>query len=624
MADHDDIVDSGERQFTRRSLLLAAAQAVGFSLIGWRLFDLQVLERGHYAPLAEENRINLQILAPRRGRILDGAGRPLADNEEMFRATVTPALVKNIRGVLSRLQRILPLTDMDIAEIIRRTRKQSRNVPTVIATDLDFDHIAKLNLFAPSLPGIGTEIAWRRRYHGGASIGHVVGFVGNVDRFAVNDAAVLRLPDMRVGKYGAEAGFESDLRGSGGTRKVEVDARGRVVRNLETVEPVHGRDVTLSIDGDLQQAIWKRLEKERLAAAVVLDVQTGEIVASNSVPGFDPASIAGGISEADWQKLTAADDKPLLNRAISGQYAPGSTFKIVTALAALGAGVVSPDEHVVCNGHYEFADRTYPCWKPSGHGDLTMHDAIRCSCDVFFFEMARRAGIAKIAETARRLGLGAVYDFGLTDEKAGVIPDPDWKRGNLNAAWLGSDTLLTGVGQGYVQATPLQLALMTARIAGGLGVVPSIKKSDAQSPKQNFAALSVNAAHLDVVRGGMIAAVNDEGGTGEKAKLGEGRPTVAGKTGTSQISMLTGETAEDNLERSKRDHALFVAYMPAKAPRYAMAAVIEHGGAGGMTAAPLARDILNLVLDRDDRARTGKDAAGDGAASHKNASETAG
>lgn len=622
MAEREDAMGPGEKRFTRRSLLLGGAQAAGFSLIAWRLFDLQVLKRGHYAPLAEENRINLQILMPRRGRILDDVGRPLADNEETFRAIVTPALVKDLRGVLARLQQILPLTDDDVSEIFRRTRKQSRSIPAVVATDLTFEQIAKLNLFAPSLPGVATESSSRRQYHGGSAIGHVVGFVGSVDRLGVDDDAVLRLPEMRVGKCGAEAGFESVLRGSGGTAKVEVDARGRIVRNLETVEPVAGHDVMLSIDADLQQSILVRLQRERLAAAVVLDVRTGEIVASASVPGYDPSKIASGISEVDWQKLTTAPDNPLVDRAISGQYAPGSTFKLVTALAALDAGVVSPEEHVACPGHYEFAGEKYACWKETGHGDVTMHDALRCSCDVFFFEMARRAGIEKIAATARQLGLGALCNIGLANEKAGVIPDPDWKRGNFNAPWSDAETLLAGVGQGAVQATPLQLALMTARIARGRAVTASIEKRDAHPPPQDFAALGLKDAHLDVVRNGMIGAVSEDGGTSGNAKLGDGRPSLAAETGASEAG--TQASVSSDVELSKRGDAVFVAYTPANTPRYAIATVIEHGGAGNLTAAPLARDILNLVLDREDSKRAGTDAANKKAASHADTNETAG
>lgn len=619
MPDHDDAIRGGERRFTRRSLILGSAQATGFLLIGWRLFDLQVLERGHYAPLAEENRINLQILAPRRGRILDDAGRPLADNREIFSATVTPSLAKDLRALLARVGQILPLADGAAAEIVQRSKKQSRSMPLVIASDLTFDELAKLNLFAPSLPGIATEATWRRRYHGGEAIGHVVGFVGSVDRFGVDDDAVLRLPDTRIGKRGVEAGFESVLRGTGGTQKIEVDARGRMVRTLETVEPVHGRDVTLSIDADLQTSVLDRMQRERTAAAVVIDVKTGEIVALVSVPGFDPATIAGGISETGWRKLATAEDKPLLNRVVSGQYAPGSTFKIVTALAALDAGVVSPDERISCPGHYKLGGRTYPCWNSAGHGDLTIHEALRCACDVFFYEAARRAGIDKIAATARRLGLGAIYDFGLTEEKAGIIPDRDWKRGNFNAPWMGGETLLTGIGQGYVQTTPLQLALMTARVASGRAILPSIEK---KTHSTEVAALPFQTTHLDIVRKGMLGAVNEDDGAAGKARLGPGRPEVAGQAGTAPVAAREIVAQQNERQHPKRDHAIVIAYTPFDAPRYAIATVIEHASVSDAPAAPLARDILNLVLDHGDGSRARKNTTGEGTVPPRGTGET--
>ncbi|SFV29388.1 penicillin-binding protein 2 [Hyphomicrobium facile] len=563
-------------QFTRRSLLLGGVQAAGLGLVGWRLFDLQVMGAHRYGPLAENNRLNLQVVAPKRGRILDRSGRVLADNEQVFRVTITPAIAKNVGGVLRRVSRILPLTDDEIAKIVARARKQGRNVPTTVASDLSFEQVAHLNLAAPSLPGINTEFALRRRYLGGSALCHVVGFVGSVERFTIDDDAVARLPEMRIGKSGAELGFDGDLRGAGGTQKVEVDARGRVVRNLETVDPVAGRDVTLTIDSELQRLVGDRLQSGASAAAAVLvDIQTGGIVVMASAPGFDPGAIAGGITAADWQKLAQSEDKPLLNRAVAGQYAPGSTFVVVTALAALEAGVLSPGERIVCHGEYEYRGDVYRCSKREGHGSLSLHEAISSSCEVFFCEVAARLGIARLSAAARALGLGATWNFGLSEEKSGLVPDPDWKRGNLNSAWLGGETLLTGIGQGYVQATPLQLAVMTARIASGRSVVPQLEKRDGIS---GFVPLGFSEAHVDAVRQGMAAAVNEQGGSAEEAKLGAGRPVVAGKTGASKM---------------------FIGYEPAETPRYAIATVVERGNA---SAALLARDILNFAVDRADHA----------------------
>lgn len=579
--------DRGPRQqdqFTRRSLLLGGVQAAGLGLVGWRLFDLQVMGAHRYGPLAENNRLNLQVVAPKRGRILDRTGHVLADNEQVFRVTITPALAKNVGGVLRRVSRILPLTDDEIAKIVARARKQGRSVPTTVASDLSFEQVAHLNLAAPSLPGINTEFALRRRYLGGSALCHVVGFVGSVERFTIDDDAVARLPEMRIGKSGAELGFDGDLRGTGGTQKVEVDARGRVVRNLETVDAVAGRDVTLTIDSELQRLVGDRLQSGgSAAAAVLLDIQTGGIVVMASAPGFDPGAIAGGITAADWQKLAQSEDKPLLNRAVAGQYAPGSTFVVVTALAALEAGVLSPSERIVCDGEYEYRGDVYRCSKRGGHGSLSLHEAMSSSCEVFFCEVAARLGIARLSTAARALGLGATWNFGLSEEKSGLVPDPDWKRGNLNSAWLGGETVLTGVGQGYVQATPLQLAVMSARIASGRSVVPVLEKRDGIS---QFAPLNFSEAHFDAIRQGMAAAVNEQGGSAEEAKLEAGRPVVAGKAGASKI---------------------FIGYEPAEAPRYAIATVVERGNG---SAALLAHDILNFAVDRADHAG-GKSPQGD-------------
>lgn len=572
-------------QFTRRSLLLGGVQAAGLGLVGWRLFDLQVMGAHRYGPLADNNRLNLQVVAPKRGRILDRSGRVLADNEQVFRVTITPAVAKNVGGVLQRVSHILPLTDDQISAIVARARKQGRNVPTTVASDLSFEQVAHLNLAAPSLPGINTEFVLRRRYLGGAALCHVVGFVGSVERFTIDDDAVARLPEMRIGKSGAELGFDGDLRGTGGTQKVEVDARGRVVRNLETVDPVAGRDVTLTIDSELQRLVGDRLQSEASAsAAVLLDIQTGGIVVMASAPGFDPGAITGGITVADWQKLAQSDDKPLLNRAVAGQYAPGSAFVVVTALAALEAGVLSPNERIVCGGEYEYRGDVYRCSKRGGHGSLSLHEAISSSCEVFFCEVAARLGIARLSAAARALGLGATWNFGLSEEKSGLVPDPDWKRGNLNSAWLGGETVLTGVGQGYVQATPLQLAVMTARIASGRDVVPQLEKRDGIS---QFVPLNFGEAHFDAIRQGMTAAVNEPGGSAEEAKLGAGRPVVAGKAGASKI---------------------FIGYEPSEMPRYAIATVVERGNA---SAALLARDILNFAVDSADHA-AGKSPHGGG------------
>ncbi|MEQ1719058.1 MAG: penicillin-binding protein 2 [Hyphomicrobium sp.] len=609
MFEHDNEEREARGRFSRRALVMGGVQMLGFGVLGWRLFQLQVLDEGRYDPLADENRTSLQVLAPKRGRIFDRTGAVLADNDETFRATLTPALAGDVGKVLSNFRRLIPLRQDEIEGIAKRAKKQSRNTPITIASDITFEQLARINLFAPQLPGVRTEVAWKRRCRGGLAAGHLVGYVGSLERPSIDDDALMRLPGMRIGKTGVEAGMEQELRGNGGVQKIEVDVRGRIMRNLEVRDPVAGRDVTLTIDMGLQGRVFERLRRERRAACVVLDVKLGEIVAMASTPGYDPAEVSEGSSEETWQRLSTAEDKPLLNRAIGGQYPPGSTFKMVTALAGLHMGLITPDEVMTCKGRFELADHSYRCWKRGGHGKVSLHEAIRESCDVYFFEVARRLGIDALADMARMLGLGQVYNCGLPQQKSGLVADPDWKRGRWNAGWLAGETVLAGIGQGYMLASPLQLAVMMARVATGRAVEPTLIRYSNNPAPGNFSELGLEEAKLAAVRRGLAAVVNEEAGTGKNAFLGEGRPLVAGKTGTSQVHSASADTAQEDLAWGERDHALFVAYVPADAPRYAVSAVVEHGGGGGAVAAPLVRDVIEAVLEIDPAKAAGGGAA---------------
>ncbi len=599
MFDHDSEEREAKRKFSRRALIVGGGQMLGFSALGWRLFQLQVLDEGRYDPLADENRTSLQVVLPKRGRIFDRRGLILADNEESFRVTITPALAGDVPSVLQQLRLPIPLRQEDLEAIAKRAKKQSRNTPITVASDLTFEQVAEISLLAPYLPGIRTEVAWKRKYRQGAAVGHVVGYVGSVERIGVNDDQLMRMPGMRVGKSGVEAGMEAILRGQGGTQKIEVDARGRMMRNLEMHDPKPGSDITLTIDTALQRRVLERLQQERRASCVVIELKAGEVVAMASTPGYDPSEVADGITDEMWQRMTTADDKPMLDRAAAGQYPPGSTFKMVTALAALHAGLVDVNERITCEGRFELADQTYRCWKRSGHGRMNLHQALRESCDVYFFEMSKRLGIDAIADMARSLGLGQVFDCGLLQQKAGLVPDADWKRGRWNAGWLAGETILAGIGQGYVLATPLQLAVMMARVATGKNVTPTLVRRYATGAAPDFTPLALHEDKLEAVRRGLVAVVNEEGGTGANASLGEGHVRVAGKTGTSQVSRASSDTAQEELAWAERDHALFVAYFPADAPRYAVSAIVEHGGGGGATAAPLVRDVIEAVLQSD-------------------------
>ncbi len=599
-----DSDDNAQRlRFTRRTLLIGAAQAGVFGLVGSRLFRLQVVEGGRYVPLAEENRLNVQIVAPMRGRILDRFGELLATNREGYRVVLVPSLAGNVKEVLALFARLVPMTEEDQERFVQRAWRQPPNVPMVLAGDLTFEQIAEVNLFAPQLPGVRTEIDSRRQYFHGRTVGHVVGYVGVVSRLALDDDPVLRLPGMRTGKSGVELGMENILRGAGGQIKHEVDSRGRIVRDIEQREPVRGSDIVLTIDTKMQARTLARLSREKSAAAVAMDVTTGEVVVMASVPQFDTSEFADPTAGRALRRMQTAQLNPMVNRAIRGAYPPGSTFKMVVALAALEAGVVKPKERIACEGKFELANQVFRCWKRGGHDSSDLHKALRESCDVYFYELARRCGIDAIARMARRLGLGQTFDCGIALQKSGVIPDAEWKQRRFGKGWLGGETILAGIGQGFVLTTPLQLAVMMARLATGNAVTPTLVRP---APGEQFPvppALGIRPEGLDAIRRGLFAVVNEEGGTGHAARLNEGTARLAGKTGTSQVSRASSERANSDLRWEERDHALFVAYAPSALPRYAVAVVVEHAGSGGAAAGPVVKELMADLLAQDPTAR---------------------
>ncbi len=598
----DDDVEQ-RAKFSRRALLVGGGQAVAFGGLIAKLYQLQVTEATRYGPLADENRINVQLVAPIRGRILDRYGVVLAGNEEGFRAVLIPSLAGNVALVLEQLARIIPVSSDDKERLIARARRQQPNVPLIVSSDLTFEQIASVNLMAPQLPGVQIEVAAARKYIGGDIVGHVVGHVGSVERISIDDDPLLRLPGLKIGRTGVERGMDERLRGQAGTIRHEIDVRGRIVRTLSETEPVRGDDIALTIDSELQRAVSARLSRERRASAVAIDTTSGDVVMMVSVPTHDPGDLVKGVTARTFEKLRESGNDPMVNRAIRGLYPPGSTFKMVTALAALEAGVIELNSRITCEGQTELAGQVFRCWKRTGHGACDFHRALRESCDCYFYEIAHRAGIEAIAVMGRRLGFGQTYDTGLAHQKAGVMPDPAWKRGRFNKAWLGGETLLAGIGQGYVLTTPLQLAVMTARIATGRAIVPQLVRPEAGMVPASFGSLELKPRLLDAVRKGMSAVVNEEGGTGAKTRLDDGQPLVAGKTGTSQVARASADRNGAELAWEQRDHALFVAYVPANNPKYAISVVVEHGGGGGATAGPVMRDIITEVLARDPAAR---------------------
>lgn len=593
---------TAKRLFTRRAALLGTAQAVGFGVLGARLYQLQVIEGQRYAPLAERNRLTKQAIAPVRGSIFDHAGRVLADNEENFRLILTPSYAADVLAVLDRAGRVVTITQEDRDRVLMLARRQALSHPIVVREKLTFADVAKLGVLAPYLPGIESDFAGQRRYYHGRLMSQIVGHVGSVDRFALDDDPELRVPGFRIGKSGVEKGMEDRLRGKGGHVAREVDAHGRIVRELGRVEPVPGRDVHITIDTRLQARITQHLSGVRRGAVVALDVETGAVVAMASTPAVDASAVGEGISDRDWQELVQTAGDPLFNRAVQGQYPPGSTFKMVTALAALEAGKIGLRDRVTCNGVYRLSNHRYRCWNRRGHGPMDLHKALRQSCDVYFYEIAHRVGITRLAEMARRLGFGQVYPgLGVAFQEKAVVPDPSWKLGHIHQPWYGGETLHAGIGQGYVTASPLQLAVMMARLATGRRIEPTLVGSPEQPNGSAVAGanLGLSAFNLQAVQRGLVAAVNSRAGTGRAAAFDDRDVLVAGKTGSAQVTRLTSRIAQETLPWNQRDHALFVSYVPANLPRFAVSVVVEHGMSGGKAAAPLAREVMKTLLDFD-------------------------
>ena len=593
-------------RFTRRALVIGAVQGGLISLLAARLYELQITYSPRYRLLAEANRINTQNVPVVRGGIRDRFGVVLAESLENLQAVLIPDLADDLKGTVQRLDKIIVLGDEDRQRLLDVTAKQSRLLPVLIKDNLTWEEFARVNVLTPQLPGVETQAGWLRRYDHGPETCHVVGYVGRADVVETDKDPALRLTGQRVGKSGVELGMEPALRGTPGTVRREVDARGRVVRELERVPGEAGQHLVLSIDAETQRFALGRMRLDDWSAVVAIDIDSGEILALASTPGYDPAMFATGISAANWQKLQAEDGDPLVNKAVRGQYPPGSTFKIVTALAGLTAGVITSETKVTCTGSYDYGGQNFGCWKSGGHGTVQLQQALTESCDVFFYETARLTGIDKLAAAGRELGFGIAHDIGLAGVRAGVMPDPAWKLKMRSRPWLGGETVQAGIGQGFVIASPLQMAVMTARVASGTKLAPRLIRQNGRTAAQPGAVaepLAFSRATLDAVRKGMIGVVNAPNGTAGSAAL----PgiVVAGKTGTSQVARASHGVPNEAVTRLLRDHSLFVCYAPAEAPRYAVAAVVEHGGGGSRAAAPLARDIMADLLARDPGSRPG-------------------
>lgn len=600
------------RCFRRRALLLGGVQVALFGALGARLWQLQVREARTYQLLADDNRINQRLTVPPRGGIFDRRGRALAVNAPTYRVRIVREQAGDPRRVLEALAEIVPLDARRIEEVIQLARAHRPFVPITVREDLSWDEVARIAVRAPDLPGVLLDSGLLRQYPHGPLTAHVVGYVGPVaeGELANDPDPLLKLPEFRIGKSGIERAYDRELRGRAGLSRVEVNAIGREIREIDRSDGEEGADLQLSLDLELQAYCMERLAEQEAAAAVVLDVVSGAVLAMASVPTYDPGAFAGGLSAALWRQLSLDPRHPLVNKCIRGQYPPGSTFKMVTAMAALEAGLVTATSEVFCPGYMSLGNARFHCWKQHGHGRIALVQALAQSCDVYFYELARRVGIDALAAMARRLGIGEPLGIDLPGEKAGLMPTSRWKRERLGQPWQKGETLVCGIGQGFVSATPLQLAVMTARLCnGGRAVHPWIVRGRhahvSEGQGEPAPPLGLGRANLDLVLKGMHEVVNGPRGTAKAAALPLPGVFMAGKTGTSQVRRISkaeravGAHKRKDRPREERDHALFVAFAPHDRPRFAVAVIIEHGESGAKAAAPVARDIMVRALQLD-------------------------
>ncbi|NCX54033.1 MAG: penicillin-binding protein 2 [Rhodobacterales bacterium] len=608
MADRIQLNPKSNAKLSRRGLIIGGLQTAFIAGLAVRMRKLQVEDASEYRLLADENRINIRLIAPARGEIYDRNGKVIARNEQSFRITIVKEDAGDIEQTLYSLSNLIKISQNNAKRVIEEIERSAPFLPVTVKDRLSFEEIARIAANSPILPGVSVEQGLSRVYPLIESYAHVVGYVGPVSDTDLKDGnesnPLLKIPRFQVGKVGIERQFEDVLRGSAGVMKVEVNALGRVMRNLDRKEGKPGNNIQLTVDTELQAYIQARLGSES-ASAVVMNCKNGEILAIASSPSYDPNKFVKGISYSDFNELRENELRPLASKTVQDAYPPGSTFKIVTALAALEANIISPKDNFSCDGKMEISNRFFHCWKKDGHGEMDLAKSLSESCDVYFYELALKVGIERINEMATQLGLGIQHDVPMSAITKGLVPSREWKLKNREQEWLVGDTVNASIGQGYVLSSPLQLAVMAARLASGRNVKPILTKSiNGQNfhDDKEFEDLKVDKANLNIIRKALFKASNDRRGTAYGSRIINNKYRMAGKTGTSQVRNITdaerenGVTKNEDLPWKRRDHALFINFAPYDDPEIAVSVVVEHGGAGSKSAAPIARDITLQAL----------------------------
>lgn len=577
--------------FTRRSLFVGAVQGSIGVLLAARMGYISLFENEKYKLMAESNRVNLTLIPPRRGWFIDRYGKPIATNRADFRVDIIPDRLVDKDKTIKELTGLLSLTTDEVDRINREIDRAQGFQPVQVKEGLDYESFARVSVRLPDLPGVSPRQGYSRYYPSGAAVGHLIGYVGAVsaEEYQKNKDPLLITPGFKIGKDALEKYYEPVLQGKPGAKRVEVTARGKIVRELSSRPDIPGKPVQLTIDIDLHNYAARRIGLES-GAVVVVDCQTGELLAMTSMPSFDPNSFSDGIGRVEWKMLNDDDHIPLLNKTVRGLYPPGSTMKPMATLALQLHGV-SPDERVNCPGGYRLGNRFFRC--DAVHGSVDMRGAIEHSCNTYFWSMSHRLGYDIIAPVAKMLGLGQEFDLPGVNQRYGTIPDAAWKMKRYKQAWTGADSLNASIGQGYVSVSPLQLAVMTARIASGKNLQPSLILGH---KKPLGPALPFTPEQLAVTHDGMFRVVNGSG-TGGGSRIDINGIKMSGKTGTAQVRALVARGHVGDWK--SRDHSLFICYAPADAPRYAMAVVVEHGTFGARAAAPIAKDVMTFLFDRE-------------------------
>ena len=598
-----------KKVFSRRMALLGIGSFAAFTAIGGRLYHLSVNNHEKYSTLSEENRIKLRLIVPNRGLIKDRDGNNIAENTKSFQVNIVPENTPSAKDTLNKLKNIHPISKSSYAKILKRIKKSPKFKPILVFDNITGKPYNRIIAHLHKLPGVEIEEIQTRFYPKKDAFSHILGYTGkpHADDFENKslNPHLLRHDSFRLGRLGIERLFDDKLRGNPGIEQLEVNAFGRPIHS-ENIQPsIGGKNIHLTINGQLQHFIYELLLPHKAASAVVINCINGDILSMVNMPSFDNNMFIKGFSNAEWNKLLNDDLNPLNNRAVSSVYSPGSTFKPIVALAALRAGI-SPNFKVFCEGKIEVGTSIFHCWKKHGHSLVNLSSAMQHSCDIWFYRIAEKIGIEKIAALAREFSFETGVDIPLESIAKGLVGTPKWKKKQLGQPWYLGDTIVAGIGQGYVSASPLQLALMMGRLASGnINLQPNLLKSRTPSPASGAPSAPVinygNLSDLQLIKKSLWQVVNTPDGTAYKSRLRDASFQMAGKTGTSQVRNISLEDREnllhknDNVDWQFRDHALFTAFAPYERPRYAVSVIVEHGGGGSTTAAPIANLILSHI-----------------------------